>query len=166
MKNSSGPGETSSASLLSFAFGVILLFTVSKECTGHFQEMEVIRHEGKSDARYVNVTVLLPFDPYYQASLVRVGPGILLGFEAVRDRGLLPNHNFRLTYHDSQCSNVFAPMKAIESVVSKSVHVFFGPSCDLALGKYIHILSTMNFYENPVKSIIATRNYSKVLTFL
>lgn len=89
-----------------------------------------------SGGSVVNVTVLLPFDHNYQPSLRRVGPAILLGFEHVSNSSLLPHHRVVLTYHDSQCSNVFAPMRATRATMNEgSVHVFFGPSCELALGK-------------------------------
>ncbi|OXA43921.1 Atrial natriuretic peptide receptor 3 [Folsomia candida] len=94
--------------------------------------------ETGDEDKVVNVTVLLPFNHTYQPSLKRVGPAILLGFETVRRLQLLPQYRIALTYHDSQCSNVFAPMRATRATMNEgNVHVFFGPSCELALGKGI-----------------------------
>ena len=84
----------------------------------------------------INVTVLLPFDPRYKASVRRTGPAIQLGFKKVKQLGLLPNHRVRISYIDSNCSNIIAPLEAMRYQFNNAVHVFFGPSCELALGKF------------------------------
>ena len=83
----------------------------------------------------INVTVLLPFDYRYMASVRRTGPAIQLGFEKVKELQLLPRHTVHLTFIDSNCSNIIAPMEAMRSKFNNAVDVFFGPSCELALGK-------------------------------
>jgi len=104
------------------------------------------QNDAASSNLQLNVTVLLPFDPYYKASLSRVGQAIYLGFEKVRDMGLLPNYNFSLHYKNSACSNVYAPYKFMEDVFHHRVDVFFGPSCELALGRwYFSIFILLRF---------------------
>jgi hypothetical protein len=93
------------------------------------------------DKLQVNVSVILPFEHFYQSSFKRVGPAILLAFEAVRHQLILPHHRIKLSYYDSQCSNVLAPMYATRAtMVEGHVHVFFGPACELALGMFFHFI--------------------------
>lgn len=88
------------------------------------------------DRNKINVTVLLPFDFRYMASVRRTGPAIELGFKKVTELQLLSHHTVHLTFIDSNCSNIIAPMEAMRSKFNNAVDVFFGPSCELALGKY------------------------------
>lgn len=105
-----------------------------EDCIPPSGQEECVSHAEKQ----LNVTVLLPFDPVYMASMKRVGPAIYLGFLGVRELNLLPGYQINVSYENSNCSNVIAPLKFTKAVscVSKTVNVFFGPSCELALGMY------------------------------
>ena len=83
----------------------------------------------------INVFILLPQDEKYMASIKYTGPAMNIGWEQVQQLQLLSGYRINLNYRDTNCSNILAPMEAIRACVSNTVHVFFGPSCELALGK-------------------------------
>lgn len=125
-------------------FTTIILLSKSQviqgiQSNGHDNPFSSKIHLSPVDATFhqneINVTVLLPFDSRYIASVGRTGPAILLGFEKVRELQLLPNYKAHLHYIDSNCSNIMAPYEAMRVFVNKDVNVFFGPTCELALGK-------------------------------
>lgn len=94
--------------------------------------------DGEDPFFEINVAVLLPVDPAYGASMRRTGPAIILGFEKVKELQLLPDYKVNLHYSDSKCSNVEAPMEAMKHFMyGNTAHIFFGPSCELAVGKII-----------------------------
>lgn len=93
----------------------------------------------KFPGRELNVTVLLPFSDKYKASMKRVAQAIFLGFQKVREDQMLHNYQVLLSYKDSNCSNMNAPLAFVEDVFLERAMVFFGPSCELALGMCNHI---------------------------
>lgn len=97
-----------------------------------------------SETKGVMVTVLLPYKTRYKASLQRVAPAIYLGFKKVREMNLLPNYQIMLSYKNSNCSNVLAPLSFVDDVFHERANVFFGPSCELTLGKYDFKQTTIN----------------------
>ena len=91
--------------------------------------------QSRTPVQDINVFILLPQDERYMASIKYTGPAMNIGWEQVQQLQLLSGYRINLNYRDTNCSNILAPMEAIRACVSNTVHVFFGPSCELALGK-------------------------------
>ena len=85
--------------------------------------------------RSIYLVAILPNDTDYLPSFVKVGPALKLAMEKVVQQQLLPGYQLQLSFRNSRCSNIFAPHGAVDAYKLNEVHVFFGPSCDYALGK-------------------------------
>ena len=83
----------------------------------------------------LHMVTLLSDDDFHLPSLNKVRPAIVLAARKVAAQKLLPGFRIHLSFYDSHCSNVYAPYSAFEAYKHNKVHVFFGPSCDFALGK-------------------------------
>ncbi|XP_070536696.1 atrial natriuretic peptide receptor 1-like isoform X4 [Ptychodera flava] len=87
------------------------------------------------DREVVDIAVILPGkqpEASYPLSLSMDLPGIDIAVQSERVKELLPNHELRVNYSDSECSRVMGPVRAIDYVMQKAVHVFIGPTCDYA----------------------------------
>ena len=66
----------------------------------------------------------------------RSGVGLLVGFQTIREKNLIRDDIFfNITLRDSKCHGTYG-QKTFLDAYSEKVHVLFGPSCDLSLGKY------------------------------
>lgn len=85
--------------------------------------------------RSIYLVAILPNDLVYLPSFTKVGPALKLAMNKVVQQQLLPGFRLQLSFRNSRCSNIYAPYVAVEAYKLNQVHVFFGPSCDFALGK-------------------------------
>jgi hypothetical protein len=89
----------------------------------------LLPHTGNADSKYSNVS-LAPAQE-------RSGIGILVGFRTIRELKLIRDDIlFNITLRDSRCDSTYG-LKSFLDAFSEGVHVLFGPSCDLSLGKLI-----------------------------
>jgi len=115
-----------------------------------------ISSSGKEEeSKDLFLVTLLPNDSFHLPSLDKVRPAMILGAEKVEKLELLPGYRIQLEFRDSRCSNVYAPHSAVEVYKLNKVHVFFGPSCDLSLGRFPY------YYIDP--SLDALRMCNKFL---
>ena len=81
--------------------------------------------------------VILPFKGQAEPWALPRGTkaGISYAVESINEnrRNILPKHSFQVTYGDSQCSDTYGPLVAIDMYLNKSAHVFLGPACDYAV---------------------------------
>ena len=90
--------------------------------------------EMKNDTKILNRNVGLEHIAFAQK---RSGMGLLVGFKTIREHNLVRDDIFfNITLRDSRCDSTFG-QKTFLDAYSEKVHVLFGPSCDLSLGKYI-----------------------------
>ncbi len=97
-----------------------------------------------SENHVIQVSILLPatyHDEFLEPAQKRSGPGILAGFQTAQDRGLIDGLVFNLTFRDTKCNNIYGPKSFTDAIVD-GVNVFFGPSCEYALGRptYLHYI--------------------------
>ena len=86
------------------------------------------------DDHVIQVGVILPQDVNHPFSLKMISIGIEVAVESIHiRRDLLHGYTILLHYGDSQCSNKWGPLKAIDMVYKGEAHVFFGPACDYAV---------------------------------
>jgi hypothetical protein len=87
----------------------------------------------------ITAAVLLPNNDIYEMSASKVLPVLETARQYVTDEHWLPS-NVNLTFLpiDDHCSNVYSILGALHAS-STCAHVFFGPSCEYALGEYLHI---------------------------
>lgn len=85
----------------------------------------------KIPRRAFKLAVILPYENKYLWSKVRVEPGIRYAIDTLKKR--LPQLNMIVNYGDSQCSEIYGPLKAIDMFYNKSADVFIGPACDYAV---------------------------------
>jgi atrial natriuretic peptide receptor A len=88
----------------------------------------------------VTVAVILPEDDKYEMSLSKVLPVLEAARQQVISESWLPP-NVDLTFlpMDDRCSNVYSIFRGFHAY-STCAHVFFGPSCEYALGEFLAIL--------------------------
>ena len=82
----------------------------------------------------VQISVILPNNATYEASINKTGPGILQALDEAQNRGLTRGLEFQVTFRDSRCNGVFGP-GSFNNAVFQGVDVIFGPTCEYALGK-------------------------------
>ena len=82
-----------------------------------------------SDPPTVYLVAILPNDTLYLPSFDKVGPALKLAMDKVVERQLLPAFRMQLSYRDSRCSNVYAPLSAVDAYKFNQVHAFFGKRC-------------------------------------
>lgn len=100
------------------------------------------RFEAVEKKSVLYLVVLLANDDARLPSLNKVRPAIKLAADRIAETQLLPGYSLQLSFRDSSCSSVHAPYAAVEAYKINQVHVFFGPSCEFALGKiYFHLAS-------------------------
>ena len=86
----------------------------------------------------IKVGVILPFQDFNRVawswSLPKVKGGITYAIDTVRNRSdLLPGCEIEVNYGDSQCSETFGPLVAVDMYYHQKAYVFLGPGCDYAL---------------------------------
>ena len=82
----------------------------------------------------VRLGVILPSKPSFPWSIKRAGPGIQYAVDGIHNRSdLLVGHEFKMHYGDSQCSDTYGPLQAIDMYLKKTAHVFLGPACDYSV---------------------------------
>ena len=77
------------------------------------------------------VGVILPYDSSYSWSVKRVSPGIQYAVDGIHRNDLLAD--FQMYYGDSQCSDTYGPLQAIDMYINRRAHVFLGPVCDYSV---------------------------------
>jgi len=86
-----------------------------------------------SQASNLNLSlgVILPLKNTYPWSWPKTGPAIQYAVDTINSG----NDGFKLniTYGDSQCSETFGPLAAIEMYLKGTANVFLGPACDYAV---------------------------------
>ena len=80
----------------------------------------------------IKLGVILPEDEKYPYCIKRVIPAMDYAIDNVSKK-LLPGYKLKLKINDSQCSDTFGPLAAIDLHVYEHVHVYFGPVCDYAI---------------------------------
>ena len=82
----------------------------------------------------IKIGVILPFKSSFPWSIPRAGPGIQYAVEAVCNQtDLLYGKTFEIYEGDSQCSDTYGPLEAIDMYLKRTAHVFLGPACDYAV---------------------------------
>jgi len=118
-----------------------------------------------SDAKtYCNITaaVILPEDDSYEMSLSKVLPVLETARQYVIDQNWLPsNVNLMFLPLDDRCSNVYSIFKA-QYAYSTCAHVFFGPSCEYALGEYIFTLLPVFSVSQQLASLLGNHRMINV----
>jgi atrial natriuretic peptide receptor A len=83
----------------------------------------------------ITAAVILPQDDSYEMSLSKVMPVLETARLFVMSNNWLPaNVNLTFLPMDDRCSNVFSIFRALHAY-STCAHVFFGPTCEYALGE-------------------------------
>ena len=77
--------------------------------------------------------VILPSNPKYPWSLMKVLPAIDLAVERIKEQSVLPSLKISVNASDSKCSETIGPLAAVDFFMYKSAHVFIGPVCDYAI---------------------------------
>jgi atrial natriuretic peptide receptor A len=89
----------------------------------------------------ITAAVILPDNDIYEMSWSKILPWLEAARQQVIDDNLLPpNVNLTFLPMDDRCSNIFSILKA-QRAYSMCAHVFFGPSCEYALGEYLDIFT-------------------------
>ncbi|CAG5130667.1 unnamed protein product [Candidula unifasciata] len=80
--------------------------------------------------------VILPYSTHYEFSMKKVLPAIQIAVERIlQDPHLLRDiGEVVINEADSNCSQTEGPLEAIDMYLRGDAHVFFGPTCDLAVG--------------------------------
>lgn len=89
-----------------------------------FPEME----SGKTN---INIALMVP-DKHSFFNRALVEPAIEEAIEHVQHKGLLPFHTLNVTYYNTECDAVRAPVDAFR-FMNNGGHAFFGPVCDYSL---------------------------------
>jgi atrial natriuretic peptide receptor A len=95
----------------------------------------------------ITAAVILPEDDSYEISLSKILPLLETARQYVIDENWLPpNVNLTFLPMDDRCSNVYSILRALHAS-SRCAHVFFGPSCEYALGEYLHIFTLPSVFS-------------------
>ena len=87
-----------------------------------------------NDSDVINIGVILPFDNSQLWSIPKVEPGIDYAVHAIEvSDNLLEGKRLKVIVRDSKCSDIFAPLAAIDMYWRREAHVFIGPACDYAV---------------------------------
>ena len=112
----------------------------------------------------ITAAVILPEDDSYEMSLSKVLPVLETARQYVIDQKWLPpNVNLMFLPMDDRCSNVYSIFKALHAY-STCAHVFFGPSCEYALGEYLHIFTLLSvfFFSQLLASLLGNHRMINV----
>ena len=101
--------------------------------------------------RSIYLVAILPNDIVYLPSFTKVGPALKLAMDKVVQQQLLPGFRLQLSFRNSRCSNIYAPYVAVEAYKLNQVHVFFGPSCDFALGNTASTIQRLEILNRSIK---------------
>jgi hypothetical protein len=99
----------------------------------------------------ITAAVILPDDDNYEMSLSKILPALEAARQYVTENNWLPP-NVSITFlpMDDHCSNVYSIFRALHAY-STCAHVFFGPSCEYALGEYLNIFTPISvFFVSPL----------------
>lgn len=89
----------------------------------------------------ITAAVILPDDDKYEMSLSKILPVLEIASQyVIRKKWLPPNVKLTFLPMDDHCSNMYSIFKALNAY-SRCAHVFFGPSCEYALGEYLAIFT-------------------------
>ncbi|XP_077865376.1 atrial natriuretic peptide receptor 3-like [Saccoglossus kowalevskii] len=102
--------------------GVFALFFMSLVANGVQEKLDIV----------VIMPGMFVEKNQYPINLNMTLPGIDIAVQSERVHGYLPNYELAVDYTDSECSLTIGPVRAMEFVMRKSVHVFLGPVCDYA----------------------------------
>lgn len=84
--------------------------------------------------KLVKLGVILPKWTKYPWIMEKTAPAIEYAVDSVKNRtDLLPGFDFSITYGDSQCSETYGPLVAIDMYLKNQAHVFLGPVCDYSV---------------------------------
>lgn len=88
-----------------------------------------------SNENRFRVGVILPFADKYPWSLPKTRHAILYSLETIRDRSILTRDQLVFEYGDSRCSEIHAPLQAIDMVYAadRRPDLFLGPVCSYAI---------------------------------
>jgi len=109
----------------------------------------IVTVDGSSvEEQLIDVAVLLPIaDVRRPFSAVRVRPAVDI---AVRRVSAVLRRRLRVSYGDSDCSEVYGMSEAIDYFVHGPPNVYFGPICDWALSP---VARQTTFWNIPVVSV-------------
>ena len=95
--------------------------------------------EIRSRSSEINLAVILPEEEINLSqdpclSISRVKPLVDSAVDGLnRNASMLPGNKLVLQYSDSQCSDIYGPLAAMDIYYRKQAHVLFGPCCKYAL---------------------------------
>lgn len=79
------------------------------------------------------IGVILPFNDSYLWSVPKTRPAIEYAVETVNAWPFLVDEQLEVLFADSQCSDTYAPLEAMQMHLNRRVDVFIGPVCDYAV---------------------------------
>ena len=87
-----------------------------------------------SSIKEIKLAVLVPKQESYLFNIRKIEPAIEYAIQSINNSYLiLQDVKWTVNYRNSECSEVTAPLKAIDLFVEKNVSVFLGPVCDYAV---------------------------------
>ena len=82
----------------------------------------------------IKLGIILPHVGRYPWIVNNTVPGIRYAVDSIHNRSdLLLNHELHIHIGDSQCSETYGPLVAIDMYLKKMAHVFLGPVCDYSV---------------------------------
>ncbi|CAG5115045.1 unnamed protein product [Candidula unifasciata] len=82
----------------------------------------------------IRIGVILPFSGDYPYRIQLTRPAVEYARDYILQKtNLLQNYSIEFDYRDSKCSDVTAPLEAIDMYIKKSVDLFLGPACEYAI---------------------------------
>lgn len=88
--------------------------------------------------KHIQAAVILPVNNNrYHISLSRVLPLLKMAAKEVKSRRILSDLRFRFMPRDGGCNDQYAEFSAVETYYHDHVDVFFGPTCEYCVGKFI-----------------------------
>lgn len=101
---------------------------------GRINGEAMLKDAGYKRRKVVKIGLILPTNSSYPWSLQRTMPAVEYAIETARNQlKLLPSYNLEVSFNDSRCSDIMAPLAAFNMYVNSRANVFIGPCCDYAM---------------------------------
>ena len=84
-----------------------------------------------SDKQIVTIGVILPFEHKYPWAISKTLPAIQYAVDTQNNKSVTVK--FDVVVGDSQCSDTYGPLQAIEWYLKRTANVFVGPACDYSV---------------------------------
>ena len=84
-----------------------------------------------SDKQIVTIGVILPFEHKYPWAISKTLPAIQYAVDTQNNKSATVK--FEVVVGDSQCSDTYGPLQAIDWYLQRTANVFVGPACDYSV---------------------------------